>query len=133
MNDKELKDYIDTTKKDLVTIVSSLKQEVLRLEDNVVVSSVAIEKKIQKLREFQLTCPITKELNRVKGKVFRNNILVYIFMTGLMALAWLQLQDVSGIQPKDVFKEVQILRRKIDTEIEREKKDDEEERAELRK
>jgi len=124
MDDKELKEYIDTTKKDLVFIVEGLKQEVLRLEDNTVVSSVAIEKKIQKLREFQLTCPITKELNRVKGKVFRNNVLVYIFMSGLMALAWLQLQRGYDVQPKDVLKQLIALEKKIDIEIEREKRDD---------
>ncbi len=45
MDDKELKEYIDTTKKDLINIVNELKQEVSRMEDNAIVSSVALEKK----------------------------------------------------------------------------------------
>jgi len=65
-----------------------------------------------------------KELNRVKGKVFRNNVLVYIFMSGLMALAWLQLQRGYDVQPKDVLKQLIALEKKIDIEIEREKRDD---------
>ncbi len=57
---------------------------------------------------------------------------MYFFMTGLMALAWLQLQGGHDIQPKDVLEKVRILEKKIDGEIEREKREDEIERK-LRK
>jgi len=45
-------------------------------------------------------------------------------MSGLMALAWLQLQRGYDVQPKDVLKQLIALEKKIDIEIEREKRDD---------
>ncbi|MCP4989380.1 MAG: hypothetical protein GY928_25975 [Colwellia sp.] len=127
MNDKELKDYIDDVKQDFNGMVTELKQEMIKLEDSIIDSKDELSKRIGQLREFQLTCPFTKELNKIRGRVFRNNILVYIFMSGLMALAWLQLEDSLEVKPKDVLNKLEVLENKIDTEIEREKEEDEKE------
>ena len=128
MDDKELKEYIDSVKTDMTLLVKDLRKEILKLESCIGNIKRDLRNKMDTIREFQLSCPLSKQLKRiegevsvVRGRVFRNNILVYIFMTGLIALAWLQMQDGHKIQPKDVLKKVQEVENKFNVLL-REKK-----------
>jgi len=124
MNDKELKEYIDGIKKDMTGLINEARHEMVKLEECIKGVKKELGSKMEKLKEFQLTCPLLEELRNIKGRVFRNNILVYFFMTGLMALAWLQLQNNHSVHPEDVLKKLEVLEKKIDAEIERERIDD---------
>ncbi|GAG29206.1 unnamed protein product [marine sediment metagenome] len=81
-----------------------------------------------RLMESQLEVKISEghtalkeDIGKIGGKVFRSDVLVYIFMAGLLGLAGLHLYS---IQPKDVYVKLEALEKIVLEEIVRETEED---------
>ena len=110
MNNDELKDYIDQAEMRLNKAV------------DLVMKCVAdLKKKVDDVKSLQLRCPVLNKVEELealiitfKGRVFRSNVLVFLFLGLCMFLLKLHLFTGEEIKPKDVHKRQDIIMKDLE-------------------